>query len=170
LVTFLEEFKRARQSWNDLNDEGLTLANTLVNTKLQERLTDNPSDCSPESNDFIRSNDDHDILDDKVATLRESFQQIVEKMAKQLTKMKMQILQMEFLLEEACESMGEEFVYNNPLYLSFEFSVIIFNMFIQEMDLKQKIILSLELKLEKQQFMAYKIVYYHCLYLIPTVM
>ncbi|CAG8535039.1 24926_t:CDS:2 [Dentiscutata erythropus] len=118
LVTFLEEFKRARQSWNDLNDEGFTLANTLVNTKLQERITNNPSDCSPESNDFICLNDDHNILDDKVAILKESLQQIVEKMAKQLTKMKMQILQMEFLLEEACESMGEEFVYNNLLYLS----------------------------------------------------
>ncbi|RIB03151.1 hypothetical protein C2G38_2225931 [Gigaspora rosea] len=160
LVTFLEEFKRARQSWNDLNDEGLTLANTLVNTKLQERLTENPSDCSSKSNNFIRLNDDHNILDDKVVTLKELLQQIIERMAKQLTKMKMQILQMEFLLEEACESMGEEFVYNNPLYLScsletfVEFSVIIFNMFTQEMDLKQKLILSLELELEKQQFMV----------------
>ncbi|CAG8640182.1 2344_t:CDS:2 [Racocetra persica] len=160
LVTLLEEFKRARQFWSDLNDEGLTLANTLVNTKLQERLTDNPPEWAPESNDVTRLNDGQSILDDKIIALKESLQQIVEKMAKQLTKMKMQILQMEFLLEEACESMGDEIVYNNPLYLScsletfVEFSVIIFNMFTQEMDLKQKIILSLELELENQQFMV----------------
>ena len=32
--------------------------------------------------------------------------------------MKMQTLQMESLLEESCESMGEEFTYNTPLYLT----------------------------------------------------
>lgn len=32
--------------------------------------------------------------------------------------MKMQVMQMEFLLEEACESLGDEFVYDTPLYLT----------------------------------------------------
>ncbi|CAG8434929.1 8600_t:CDS:2 [Scutellospora calospora] len=130
LVTLLEEFKRARQSWTDLNDEGLTLANTLVNTKIQERHTDNPSDWTPELNDFTSLNNDRNILDEKIVPLKESLQKIINKMTKQLTKMKMQILQLEFLLEEACESMDNE------------------------MDLKQKIILSLELELEKQQFIV----------------
>ncbi|CAG8732642.1 8559_t:CDS:2, partial [Racocetra fulgida] len=112
----------------------------------------NPPEWAPESTDVIRLNDDQSILDDKVVALKESLQQIVEKMvhfreAKQLTKMKMQILQMEFLLEEACESIGDEIVYNNPLYLSCSLETF-------EMDLKQKIILSLELELEKQQFMV----------------
>jgi hypothetical protein len=32
--------------------------------------------------------------------------------------MKIQILQMESLLEESCESLGEEFTYNTSLYLT----------------------------------------------------
>jgi hypothetical protein len=37
LKTFLSEFKRARQNWSELNDDGLEIANSLMNMKLQER-------------------------------------------------------------------------------------------------------------------------------------
>ena len=37
LKTLLSEFKRARQNWSELNDDGLTVANSLMNIKLQER-------------------------------------------------------------------------------------------------------------------------------------
>ncbi|CAG8463500.1 90_t:CDS:2 [Diversispora eburnea] len=94
LKTLLNEFERARKIWDELNDYGLTFANSLI---------------------------------------------------LQYSKMKMQIMQMEFLLEEACESLGDEFVYNTPLYLTCTLEVFvhnainIFSMFTKEIDLKLKI-------------------------------
>ena len=37
LKTLLNEFKGARQIWSELNDDGITTANSLMNIKLQER-------------------------------------------------------------------------------------------------------------------------------------
>jgi hypothetical protein len=37
LVTLIEEFKRARDTWEELNSHAFPLANTLTNSVLQSR-------------------------------------------------------------------------------------------------------------------------------------
>src|SRR5438067_1728956 len=74
--------------------------------------------------------------------------------------MKMQILQMESLLEESCESLGEEFTYNTSLFLTCPLetfvnkSLAIFNMYTQELHLKQNIIASIEMINESEKIMT----------------
>ncbi|EXX73258.1 hypothetical protein RirG_061890 [Rhizophagus irregularis DAOM 197198w] len=78
----------------------------------------------------------------------------------QYTKMKIQILQMESLLEESCESLGEEFTYDTPLYLTCPLETFvnksgnILNMYTQELNLKKSIISSIEIINERDKIMV----------------
>ncbi|RHZ70271.1 hypothetical protein Glove_273g20 [Diversispora epigaea] len=149
LKTLLNDFERARKIWDELNDYGLTFANSLVNLKFQERKVKLPTYSTTTiittTHSTISNDEFSNLKEKKITDLSQSFNLILEKMILQYTKMKMQIMQMEFLLEEACESLGDEFVYNTPLYLTCTLEVFvhnsinIFNMFTKEIDLKLKI-------------------------------
>nr|CAG8445948.1 9625_t:CDS:2 [Entrophospora candida]CAG8451555.1 1000_t:CDS:2 [Entrophospora candida] len=135
LETFLNEFKRLRKNWDELNDECLTLANSFFNTKLQEQNTDYPEYWIEEFEEFLNLKENYEKkMSKKVSELWNSLKLIFDKMIAQYTKMKIQILQMESLLEESCESLGEEFTYDTSLYLTCPLEIF-------ELDLKQKIIL-----------------------------
>ncbi|CAG8471243.1 4116_t:CDS:2 [Acaulospora morrowiae] len=152
LKTLITEFERARHIWFELNDNGFTLANSLVKLRLQERKVEFPTCLISELDDSLDSMEEHgeENSNENTFSLSQSLQQVLEKMASQYAKMKMQILQIEFLLEEASESLGDEFVYNTPVYLTCTLEtfvhhfVNIFNMFTQEIDLKNKIFSSLQ--------------------------
>ncbi|CAG8483895.1 7396_t:CDS:2 [Acaulospora colombiana] len=160
LKALIVEFERARKTWFELGDDGLTLANSLINLRLQERYhklsskVEFPACCSSVLDDSLDSKEKWDEnfenLGEIISNLSQSLHQILEKMASQYTKMKIQIVQVEFLLEEACESLGEEFVYNIPLYSTCTLETFvhhfvgIFNMFTREIDLKNKIFLSIQ--------------------------
>ncbi|CAG8632167.1 3244_t:CDS:2, partial [Funneliformis caledonium] len=119
LNTQLNEFKRARQIWSELNDNGITTANSLMNIKLQERQIDYSLYWKEELDNLPNLEEkNHETENETYKNLLCSLHQIFEKMSLQYTKMKMQTLQMESLLEETCESMGEEFTYNTSLYLT----------------------------------------------------
>ncbi|CAH1756851.1 12409_t:CDS:2 [Entrophospora sp. SA101] len=149
LETFLNEFKRLRKNWDELNDECLTLANSFFNTKLQEQNADYPEYWIEEFEEFLNLKENYEKkMSKKVTELWNSLKLIFDKMIAQYTKMKIQILQMESLLEESCESLGEEFTYDTSLYLTCPLeifvnrSITIFEMYTKELDLKQKIILT----------------------------
>ncbi|CAB4384161.1 hypothetical protein RhiirA5_497941 [Rhizophagus irregularis] len=162
LKTLLSEFKRARQIWSELNDDGLEIANSLMNIKLQERKVDysiywkNDLDNLPD----LEENYETKNLNENYKNLSQSLRQIFEKMGIQYTKMKIQILQMESLLEESCESLGEEFTYDTPLYLTCPLETFvnksgnILNMYTQELNLKKSIISSIEIINERDKIMV----------------
>ncbi|CAI2178961.1 18291_t:CDS:2 [Funneliformis geosporum] len=126
LNPLLNEFKRARQIWSELNENGITTANSLMNIKLQERQIDYSI--------YWKELDNLPNLEENHETENETY-------------------------KKTCESMGEEFTYNTPLYLTCPLetfvnkSLNILNMYTQELNLKQNIISSIELMNEREQIM-----------------
>ncbi|ORX90610.1 hypothetical protein K493DRAFT_339903 [Basidiobolus meristosporus CBS 931.73] len=52
LIPILESFQKSRKTWDELNLEGLSTANQLVNTKLQERYVDDNDTWLPRLDSF----------------------------------------------------------------------------------------------------------------------
>ncbi|CAG8438607.1 17811_t:CDS:2 [Acaulospora morrowiae] len=166
LKTLITEFERARHIWFELNDNGFTLANSLIKLRLQERKVEFPtcllSELDAELDDSLDSMEKHgeENSNENTFSLSQSWQQVLEKMASQYAKMKMQILQIEFLLEEACESLGDEFVYNTPVppfYVNREQAIVLLSTwlnqpYINDDKIKEfESICELELEFEEKQ-------------------
>ncbi|GAA5807018.1 hypothetical protein MFLAVUS_000367 [Mucor flavus] len=93
LITLIEEFKRARDSWEEINSHAFPLANTLTNSVIQSRYVDEPQYWHPlltmEFPNLIQQ------FDRKMQVLvekqNESLCDLVEKMGKQYNKMQNQL-------------------------------------------------------------------------------
>ncbi|CAG8674295.1 3721_t:CDS:2, partial [Paraglomus occultum] len=81
LNVLLSEFERARKLWNELNTEALNTANSLVNTRLEERLIDYTECWPPELNEFPNLKERcRNKMINKSAELETRLQSIFEKM------------------------------------------------------------------------------------------
>ncbi|KAI9357854.1 hypothetical protein BD770DRAFT_388502 [Pilaira anomala] len=93
LITLIEEFKRARDTWEEINSHAFPLANTLTNSVIQSRYVDEPQYWHPllttEFPDLIQK------FDRKMQVIiqkqNEGLLDLVEKMGKQYTKMQNQL-------------------------------------------------------------------------------
>ncbi|CAI2182257.1 262_t:CDS:2, partial [Funneliformis geosporum] len=79
LNPLLNEFKRARQIWSELNENGITTANSLMNIKLQERQIDY-SIYWKELDNLPNLEENHETENETYKSLLCALHQIFEKM------------------------------------------------------------------------------------------
>ncbi|KAL1921977.1 uncharacterized protein VTP21DRAFT_10619 [Calcarisporiella thermophila] len=150
VLTHLSDFRRALKLWSDLNGDGLTVANVLMNARLEERFVDH-SDCwHPSLIDFENLKEKYEEkMVERVQELKGNLEAILEKMRQQYLKIQTQVLRLEEARIRACELYGQEFVYERPLFRTCTLDKIaiytqqIFSNYTRELELKQSLVAKL---------------------------
>ncbi|KAG0180065.1 hypothetical protein DFQ29_001286 [Apophysomyces sp. BC1021] len=116
LETVLEEFKRSRSTWNELNSDAFASVNTLVNSVIQSRYIDETAYWHPvllqEFPNIVQQYDQKmSRVIDRHCQKVETF---VQKMANQHRKMKHQVAELH-ALHQRLKDLGDDYA-NRPLY------------------------------------------------------
>ncbi|CEP10169.1 hypothetical protein [Parasitella parasitica] len=118
LATLIEEFKRARNTWDEINSHSFPASNTMANLVIQSRYVDEPQYWHPlltlEFPNIMQK------FDAKMQLLIEKQNglliDLTDKMAKQYNKMQKLCKELSAVYNHAKESHGLDFVDRQPIY------------------------------------------------------
>ncbi|KAL7309178.1 hypothetical protein PS15m_011288 [Mucor circinelloides] len=120
LSTLIEELKRARNTWDEINSHSFPAANTLTNLVIQSRYVDETQYWHPQlTMEFPNVIQKFDakmqlLIEKQNAVLVD----LVEKMAKQYNKMQNIYQELLATYDRTRESHGAEFVDQQAIYLT----------------------------------------------------
>ncbi|CAG8545301.1 12615_t:CDS:2 [Ambispora leptoticha] len=154
LKPLLNEIVKTFQIWDDLNNDCFTVANSLINTRLEERYVDHPELWPSELSSFSSTSKDPDLkqrysekLNDQIAELSQMLVQIFEKMETHcLSIQHRSVSQVEMLYADACNTLGPDFCSSTPVFFTCSLDRYlnqvkeIQTMYTREMKFKQRMI------------------------------
>ncbi|KAG2177555.1 hypothetical protein INT44_008067 [Umbelopsis vinacea] len=116
--TIFFDIGRARNIWDELNSDGFTLANALVNAKIQQQYAEDTSYWHPALTHAIK-----DIrvsyerkMEASIMDINESLSKITTKMNTQLVKMENLVNQLKDTYKRLVDLQGKQFADTSPLY------------------------------------------------------
>ncbi|KAG2185967.1 hypothetical protein INT43_002405 [Umbelopsis isabellina] len=116
--TIFFDIGRARKIWDELNSDAFTLANALVNSKIQQGYADDIAYWHPaltQALPDIRERHEQK-LEIKINDTNEALTMLAKKMHTQLSKMENQVKQLEDNYQRLADLYGQDFADSKPLY------------------------------------------------------
>ncbi|KAI7899837.1 uncharacterized protein BX663DRAFT_519667 [Cokeromyces recurvatus] len=118
LGTIIEEFKRARNTWEEINSHAFPYANELTNSVIQSRYVDEQQYWHPSltlnfPNIIEKFDHKMNII---IETQNQKLIDLVEKMAKQHNKMQNQLRDLYTVYDNVKKMNGDQFVNSQPIF------------------------------------------------------
>ncbi|KAI8880419.1 hypothetical protein K501DRAFT_296443 [Backusella circina FSU 941] len=147
LSSLIEDFKRARDSWEEINSHTLTTANALTNAVLQSKYVDESQYWHPLLlMDFPNIIQKYDAKMNLIITKHHSkLEDLTSKLEKQYNKMQIQLNELLALYQSTKKTFGDDYIKQQPIYLTCPLLTYvnhmqsIVNMYQQELKTKQAI-------------------------------
>ncbi|KAJ3051193.1 hypothetical protein HK097_007840 [Rhizophlyctis rosea] len=111
------DLQKHRKRWQDIVDDGTTVANALANSVLTARSKEQKESLE----DFIESLDDGEVEDEskaKIESLKAELGDVIVKLETTLKKLQTIHLSLLSLYDETANNLGEEYIYTIPLFLT----------------------------------------------------
>ncbi|KAI8997185.1 hypothetical protein BDB01DRAFT_845863 [Pilobolus umbonatus] len=159
LGSIIEDFKKARDTWTELNSHGFPIANTLTNSVIQSRYVDEVQYWHPVlTHEFPNLRQKYDskmqvIIQKDMSKLED----IVNKMAKQYHKMQNQYNELCVICDRTMEMKGKEYIHTQPMYETCPLSVfqqrmeVILSMYSAELEVKRSTVTGLRNIMKREE-------------------
>ncbi|KAK9764474.1 hypothetical protein K7432_007975 [Basidiobolus ranarum] len=126
LLHILESFQKCRKTWDELNIEGLTIANQLVNVKLQERYVDSEDTWLPRLETFSDVRCAYESkMSNLVAQMSDKLNLSLSKLTTQHRRMKAVLSQSESLLNDTYNFYGPKEAYDTITFRTFSLDAMV---------------------------------------------